>query len=39
MIRMFEVFAEGHFTDFCVFREREEAERWLDTVRSLPSQR
>jgi hypothetical protein len=34
MIRMFLVFAEGHFADSRVFREREEAKRWLASVRS-----
>jgi len=34
MVRMFLVFAEGHFADSRVFRERKEAERWLASVRS-----
>lgn len=34
MTRMFQVFAEDHFADSCVFREREEAERWIASRRS-----
>jgi len=33
MSRMFEVFADGLFSRSCVFREREEAERWLNDTR------
>jgi hypothetical protein len=33
--RMFQVFAEANFADFFVFREVEEAERWLASVRPL----
>jgi len=32
--RMFEVFAEGLFARTCVFRTREEAERWLSCKQS-----
>jgi hypothetical protein len=31
---MFEVFAEGLFARTCVFRTREEAERWLSCTQS-----
>jgi hypothetical protein len=31
--RMFQVFAEEYFSDSLVFREFEEAERWLASVR------
>jgi hypothetical protein len=34
MSRMFEVFAEGLFVRISVFREREDAERWLAGTRS-----
>ena len=34
MTRMFQVFAEEHFADSCVFREREEAERWIAALRT-----
>ena len=34
MLRVFQVFAEAHFEDSCVFRDREGAERWLESARS-----
>ncbi len=40
MIRVFQVIAEEHFADSAVFRDRDEAQLWLASVRSssaLPS--
>jgi hypothetical protein len=34
MSRMFEVFAEGRFTNSGVFREREQARQWIESIRS-----
>jgi len=34
MARMFQVFSEDYFADSNVFRERKQAERWLESVRS-----
>jgi hypothetical protein len=34
MLRMFQVFAEKQFASSYVFREREEAERWLESLRA-----
>jgi hypothetical protein len=34
MSRMFEVFAEGRFTNSGVFREHEQARQWIESIRS-----